>query len=100
MGRKPCSFSAPQELVDLIDKRASELGMGRSQYIVHAVRNDLLGGQQSFNIRAGNIANESGEQYVVGQQNISSSVKNVSKGGKKAVKKTAVRKNPKKKGGK
>ena len=95
MGRKPCSFSAPEELVALIDKRASALGMKRSEYIVHAVRHDLFGGQQDFNIRAGNILNESGEQYVVGQQNFSSSVKNVSKARKKAVKKT-----PKKKGGK
>jgi len=49
MARIPCSFSAQEEFLDMIDARAARLGMKRSEYIVHALRRDLQEGG-SFNI--------------------------------------------------
>lgn len=44
MARIPCSFSAQEDFVLDIDRRAAELGMKRSEYIVHALRMELTRG--------------------------------------------------------
>jgi len=52
MTRIPCAFSVNRELLEQIDARAKSLGMTRSAYIVHVVRNDLLRGAADLNIVA------------------------------------------------
>jgi len=44
MARIPCSFSAQEDFLVCIDARARELGMKRSEYIVHALRMELARG--------------------------------------------------------
>ena len=41
MARVPCSFSAQEEFLARIDARAAQLGMKRSEFIVHALRHEL-----------------------------------------------------------
>ena len=44
MARIPCSFSAQEDFLARIDARAADLGMKRSEYIVHALRMELSRG--------------------------------------------------------
>jgi hypothetical protein len=60
--RVPCSFSAQQTFLDMIDSRAEQLGMKRSEYIVHALRRDIQNGG-SFNI----VAEQSGDYNTINQ---------------------------------
>lgn len=52
MARIPCSFSAPEEFILRIDARAESLGMKRSEFIVHALRKELMESGHSFSIVA------------------------------------------------
>ena len=44
MARIPCSFSAQEDFLSKVDARAQDLGMKRSEYIVHALRMELARG--------------------------------------------------------
>lgn len=52
MARVPCSFSAQEDFVARIDARAAELHMKRSEYIVHALRLELMGAGRGMTILA------------------------------------------------
>ena len=52
MPRIPCSFSAQEEFLARVDARALQLGMKRSEYIVHALRRELLSEGQSMSVVA------------------------------------------------
>lgn len=69
MARKPCSFSAQEDFLLRIDKRAAQLGMKRSEFIVHALRKELLNsGAMTV------IAEQSGSNN---QQNVFSNARSV-----------------------
>jgi hypothetical protein len=41
MSRKPCAFSCEATFLDMVDRRASDLGMNRSQYVIQCIRREL-----------------------------------------------------------
>jgi len=70
MARIPCAFSVQAEFLLRIDARAEELGMKRSEYIVHALRRDLQGMGGAFSV----VAEQSGQGNVMNQLSSSPSV--------------------------
>jgi|GEM_PF-3963361 len=42
MARIPCAFSVQEDFLEVIDKRAKQLGMKRSDFIVQALRKELF----------------------------------------------------------
>lgn len=52
MSRVPCAFSVQEEFLVLIDARAASLGMKRSEFIVQALRKELLMNTGGMNIVA------------------------------------------------
>ncbi len=65
MARIPCSFSAQPDFLSAVDRRAGELGMKRSEFIVHALKKELLRGGQSFTV----VAEQPGNYIAVGGDN-------------------------------
>jgi len=64
MPRVPCSFSAQQEFLARVDARALQLGMKRSEYIVHALRHELLSEGHSMSV----VAEQSGTGNTLNQK--------------------------------
>ncbi|HEY8966607.1 MAG TPA: ribbon-helix-helix protein, CopG family [Candidatus Methylacidiphilales bacterium] len=53
MARIPCAFSVQEDILRQIDARAAQLGMKRSEFILQALRKELLvGGNSSMSIVA------------------------------------------------
>lgn len=59
MARIPCSFSAQEDFLTCIDARAQQLGMKRSEYIVHALRMELdRGGSMVIHANQSGVGNK------------------------------------------
>ena len=50
--RIPCAFSCNREFLEAVDARAKSLHMKRSEYIVHVLRQEIMGNQSTLNIAA------------------------------------------------
>ena len=93
MARIPCAFSVQEEFLVRIDARAEELGMKRSEYIVHALRRELHGMGGAFSV----VAEQSGHGNTITQLSSSPSappprVVPTAKAGKKSPKKKTKKK--------
>jgi hypothetical protein len=89
MARIPCSFSAQEDFLASIDRRANELGMKRSEFIVHALKKELMREGQSFVV----VAEQSGSNN---SQKIFSDAQGAPAPGQKYPKKSRARKKPEK----
>jgi len=64
MARIPCSFSAQEDFILEVDRRAASLGMKRSEYIVHALRMELAHAGRAMVIQANQTVSGSGNHVV------------------------------------